>query len=249
MNRIELPELKLSISSSSPGLSSWADAAALRRDRVRDLEVAPYATFAPIHYEPGYAYPLVVWLHGPLGNERQLYDVMPLVSMRNYVAIAPRGTGDAHARRSSFAWLDTADGVEEAESRVIDCVSAAQRRFNIHEQRILVAGLGHGGTMALRVAWNNPGKFAGAATFGGPVPRRNQPLRHVNRMRQLPCLLVTGRDSRDYLAEEVCRDLRLLHAAGRTGSVRQFPCRDELTTNMLADFDRWMMDLVCAPPA
>ena len=30
------------------------------------------ALFAPMHYEPGYAYPLIVWLHGPGGDERQL---------------------------------------------------------------------------------------------------------------------------------------------------------------------------------
>ena len=30
------------------------------------------ALFAPLHYEAGYAYPLIVWLHGQGSSERQL---------------------------------------------------------------------------------------------------------------------------------------------------------------------------------
>ena len=48
---------------------------------------------APLHYERNYAYPLVVWLHGPGDNERQLQRIMPLVSMRNFVSIGPRSAG------------------------------------------------------------------------------------------------------------------------------------------------------------
>ena len=52
----------------------------------------PHVLFSPIHYEPGYAYPLLVWLHGSGGDERQVMRIMPTVSMRNYVAVAPQGT-------------------------------------------------------------------------------------------------------------------------------------------------------------
>ena len=51
----------------------------------------PHALFAPMHYTPGYAYPLIVWLHGHGGDERQLQRVMPSVSMQNYMAVALRG--------------------------------------------------------------------------------------------------------------------------------------------------------------
>ena len=58
-----------------------------------------HTIFAPLHYEPGYSYPLLVWLHGPGCDERQLLRIMPLVSMRNYVAVAPRGVVDRSARQ------------------------------------------------------------------------------------------------------------------------------------------------------
>ncbi len=52
---------------------------------------ADHVLFSPMHYEPGYAYPLLIWLHGPGNDERQIMKMMPLISMRNYVGIAPKG--------------------------------------------------------------------------------------------------------------------------------------------------------------
>ena len=88
--------------------------------------------------------------------------------------------------------------------------------------------------MALRLAWNHPHRCAGAASFGGPLPAHGRPLRHVNALRQMPCFLASGRHSEVYPEADVCRDLRLLHAAGCTVALRQYPCGDELTTVMLA---------------
>ncbi len=215
-----------------------------RFNAVRD-ESAPHATFAPIHYEANYAYPLIVWLHGNASNEHELRQVMPLVSMRNYVAVAPQGTWKDKRRRGHYGWRQASDMIEDAASRIADCIAAAQQRFNIHPMRIFLAGHGSGGTMALRVAWNDPSRFAGVAAISGPLPTQQSPLRRVNDLRKLPCLLATSRDSRAYPPARVCGDLRLLHAAGCTVALRQYPGGDGLTTHMLADLDRWLMELVC----
>lgn len=244
MNRIELPTEAAS-SPFKPAALSFAPPRVLSRNNADAIESTPYATFAPMHYEPGYAYPLLIWLHGSLGNERQLTSVMPLVSMRNYVAIAPRGTAADRLQQGAFSWKQGEDDIEQGESRVLDCVAAAQRRFNVHPDRIFLAGVGCGGTMAFRIAWNNPQRFAGVASFGGGIPDRNRPLRQVNALRQLPCFVATGRRSRDYPEADVCRDLRLMHTAGCTVALRQYPCGNDLTTHMLADLNRWLMELVC----
>jgi phospholipase/carboxylesterase len=194
--------------------------------------------------------PLVQWLHGSEGDEQQIRHIMPQLSMRNYVAIAPRGTCEIRTDeicvgRHTYAWRQSADAIDEAESRVLDCIAISGRRFNIHEKRVFLAGVGCGGTMALRTAWNHPDRFAGVATFGGPLPVQNRPLRNVNALRALPCFVATGRTSQQYPEPEVCRDLRLLHTAGCTVALRQYPCGDDLTTTMLGDLNRWMMDIVC----
>src|SRR5262245_30987235 len=43
-----------------------------------------HCIITPLHYERNYAYPLIVWLHGPDDDERQVTRVMPHVSTRNY---------------------------------------------------------------------------------------------------------------------------------------------------------------------
>ena len=49
------------------------------------------ARFVPRRYEPNYAYPLLVLLHGRGGDEQQLIDAMPALSWRNYVGLSLRG--------------------------------------------------------------------------------------------------------------------------------------------------------------
>lgn len=245
MNRIESATEILSSPTITPAIPPSLSSRTVERVRFHGTQATPYATFAPIHYEPGYAYPLVVWLHGAKGDERQVRQVMPRISMRNFVAIAPRGSLMECPDPGAFCWRQANDAVELAETRILDCVEIAKGRFNIHPERIFLAGVGCGGTMALRTAWNYPGRFAGVASFGGPLPAHNRPLRHVNALRRLPCFIASGRTSDGYPESDVCRDLRLLHSAGCTVALRQYPCGDDLTTTMLADLNRWIMDIVC----
>ena len=63
-------------------------------------------------------------------------------------------------------------------------------------------------------------------------------------MRKLPLFIAQGRDAERYSIERSCDELRLFHSAGMSVTVRQYPCGDELTTNMLSDMDRWMMEIV-----
>ena len=54
--------------------------------------------FVPRQYEPNYAYPLLILLHGKGGDEDQLIRAMPSLSRRNYVGLGLRGTAAVHKR-------------------------------------------------------------------------------------------------------------------------------------------------------
>ena len=206
--------------------------------------------FAPLHYEPGYAYPLIVWLHSAGNNENQLRRLMPLVSVRNYVAVAPRGTvpmRDGIVRAAGITWLQTGEHIQAAEQRVFEAVEAARRRFHVNPQRVFLAGLGNGGTMAFRIALQHPRAFSGVISMGGHFPTGQAPLRQLHAVRNLPVLICCGRTSSDYPSPSVCEDLRLLHTAGLSITVREYPCGDEVDPNMLRDVDRWIMEQILPP--
>ncbi|MEX0936780.1 MAG: hypothetical protein WDZ59_02890 [Pirellulales bacterium] len=201
------------------------------------------AYFAPLHYESNYAYPLLVWLPGASDDERQLSRIMPHVSMRNFVAVAPRRTRSASSQK--LAVSESLEVLQVAERQVFEAIELAQRRFRVSPQRIFLAGMAEGGSAALRVGLMNPQRFAGAASLGGPFPDGNRPLRLLDEARSLPLLLATGRASQRYDETRVCHDLRLLHTAGMSVTLRQYTCGDHLTTQMLADLNRWMMGVIC----
>lgn len=204
-----------------------------------------HTTFAPLHYEPGYAYPLLVWLHGSGCDERQLLRIMPLVSMRNYVAVAPRGFAcEQDEGPTGYRWPQTQSHIEQAEHRVFECIEEAQQRFRIADHRIFLAGFDAGGTMAFRIVMNHPQRFAGVLSICGAFPTGHSPLGQLNRVRKLPVFMAVGRDSLVYSPDRACEDLRLFHTAGITVALRQYPCGHQLTQHMLRDVDRWIIEQI-----
>jgi phospholipase/carboxylesterase len=206
-----------------------------------------HALFAPLHYERGYAYPLIVWLHGPENDERQLLRIMPLVSMRNYVAVAPRGVKVQEAGaggKEGYGWPSTYEQIPQVEQHIFDAIDAASHKYHISEKRIFLAGFDGGGTTAFRVALSHPQHFAGIISLCGGLPMGNTPLGNLNLARRLPIFLSVGRYSMRYPADEVCRNLRLMHTAGMSVSLRQYPCGHELMPQMLKDIDRWIIEQI-----
>jgi len=207
----------------------------------KDRPAPPHCLLAPESYEPNYAYPLVVWLHSTGGSERELRQVMPLVSLRNYASVAIRGPA---ACQSGYDWPQTKDAIAAAEARVADAVTRAQSRFHIHHDRIYLAGYEAGGTMAVRLALRNPQQYAGGISLNGAFPVEHAPLARLMQVRQSRILIAHCRDSQTYTTDRVCQELALFHAAGLSVTLRQYPCEDELTTQMLSDMDAWLMEQV-----
>jgi phospholipase/carboxylesterase len=204
-----------------------------------------YALFGPLHYEPGYAYPLIIWLHGPANDEQQLRRIMPQISMRNYVAVAPRGLCQfGKDGPSGIGWPQSGEALEQAEHRIFNALSIAAEKFHISRRKVFLAGFDQGGTMAFRVALGQPQHFAGVLSLGGRFPTGRTPFGNLNFARKLPVFLASGRDSSEYQAEEVCENLRLMHTAGMSITLRQYPCGHELTPQMLSDVDRWIIEQV-----
>jgi phospholipase/carboxylesterase len=201
--------------------------------------------FTPLGHEPGYDYPLLVWLPESSRATAQapgkvksfdLGRVMKRVSLRNFVAIQPVITSDEAP----------AIGLEEAVWRSIERV---RERIAIHPDRIFLVGQGAGGSAAFRVACRQPRDFAGVISLGGLFPLDEGLFAHLAEVRRLPMLFCCQRSSVLEHAAHTDRTLRLFHAAGAALAMRIYPGSNDLSKSVLADVNRWVMDEVCGPPA
>ena len=197
--------------------------------------------FTPQGYEPGYDYPLLVWLpdRTPAAAGRKPFEldrVMQRVSLRNFVAVEPV-VAEAEART-----IDLDDAVWRSIDRVAD-------RIAIHPRRVFLVGQGAGGSDAFRIGCRHPRGFAGVISLGGPFPLDEGLLGQLDAVRRLPMLLCCRRSSVLAEAARTDRTLRLFHAAGAALAVRIYPGRGDLSRPVLADVNRWVMDEVCGPPA
>ena len=229
--------------------SLWSDTSASASPQVESGVMrhvqAPQgmSLFAPLHHEANYRYPLVVWLHGPQDDESQLKRIMPLLSLRNYVGVAPRGAVSAmNDDRPAYTWGQAEEDLSQAEDAVERAIHWAGQRFRLHPRRTFIAGFDVGGTMAFRVALRRPDRFAGVLTLGGPFPTQGRPLATFTTARRLPVFIACCRESQHYPTETVCDNLRLLHSVGMPITLRQYPGDQQLSPQILADMNHWIMD-------
>lgn len=192
--------------------------------------------FTPLGYEPGYDYPLLVWLPDPANERFDLGRAMKRVSLRNFLAVEPvLAEDDATA-------VDREDAVWRSIDRVCD-------RASVNPSRIYLVGQGAGGTEAFRIACRHPQAFGGVVSLGGAFPLEEGLFSRLFDVRRLPMLLCCNREASPAAARHTDQTLRLFHAAGAMLAMRIYPGSNPLSKAVLADINRWLMDEVCGTSA
>ncbi|MCH9790344.1 MAG: hypothetical protein K0U82_05960 [Planctomycetes bacterium] len=137
-------------------------------DTPVNLPVKHVSLFRPEHYEPGYAYPLVIWLHADGGSEHDLHEVMPQISLRNYLGLSFRAPAiDPADPAGGYHWPDSQLYVKQFADTIQQTVQELKKVLNIHERRIYLVGTGTGCSVATKLLMLAPHFFAGAALFNG----------------------------------------------------------------------------------
>ena len=204
---------------------------------------AEHTLFVPLHYEPNYAYPLLVWLHDESEDGAELPRVMAALSLRNYVAVGPQAMAP-----SSSAWPQEWPAIEAADRRVSAACEEAFREYHIARGKVFLGGIGSGGTMAFRIAFQRPEYFAGVVSINGPLPQQPAALAALNRCRRVPVFWTHCCYSQEFGEATVAAQLRLLHVAGFDVTLRQYPTREPHYDLVFPDVNRWLMELVTRAP-
>jgi phospholipase/carboxylesterase len=205
------------------------------------LQTHPSGVFVPENYEPNYAYPLIVWLHESGKNERDIVEVLPMISMRNYLGLSLRGTARANGDAAdAFGWSRTRSAGLAFEEQLHASVRQLRRDFHIHTERVFLVGAGEGGTMAWDLFLTRPQWFAGVAVLGGRFPWGRRPLRQFRDLCNKHALIVADAENAPSRAqaEQVGR---LLYAAGLEVAVRAPAAGRGSWRPLLRQVDRWIM--------
>ena len=219
----------------------------------------------PVHFQAGYQYPLLVWLHSAGNNERQIEQVLPHISTRNYLAVGIRASKATDIRGRCFDWSKGTSGVDKACQSVFEAIDLMADRFAVHPKRVILAGLGTGATMACRVAMRTPDQFAGVVRMAGRFPSCQEAhsgqttadcLQSTGGMmgnldalreRKLPMLwqqAINGVDDDPACLQREIADAQWMRAQVE---IRQYQGDDVVNTVALKDIDRWCFDTIISP--
>ncbi|WP_146593243.1 alpha/beta hydrolase [Novipirellula galeiformis] len=207
---------------------------------------AQTAFFLPLHYEANYEYPLVIWLHSDGFNENQVTQVMPHISLRNYLAVGVRASCATDSSGHCYEWRTRPGAIQTAYENVLHAVDQAVERFSVNPSRIVLAGYQSGGAMAMRIALRDPARFAGVVSLGARMPRGCRSLANLSevRSRRLPMLWQWATESSDFDAAELDQDMRSAMMIHAQLEIRQYRDDDEMNTVALADVNEWIMNNV-----
>lgn len=209
----------------------------------------PRSFMVPLRYEPGYRYPLIVWLHNDGYNEHQIQDVLPHISARNFVGVGVRGSLAIDSSGRRFAWSPTPAAVARCEDAVWQSVDEACERYSIHRERIFLAGYGEGGTMARRIAFQRSSQFAGCIALGGRMPRGGAVLGNLHSARTLKNFWAIAINGQAMSDDQFDDDIRLAANAKLRMDVRRYTTDDEMVTEVLRDVNIWAMEIVTGQKA
>ena len=209
----------------------------------------PVRTFLPTGYEPNYPYPLVVFFHGEGSSEEQILRLAPRLSRRNYICIGLRGPIESAPRadgRPGFSWGPDGEFDSFTEEYMIRAVEQTRRTYHVHSERIYLAGVHEGASLAYRLGLNMPEKVAGVIALNGIMPRPGDggPLFRLPDVRQLRVLIGHGADNEQIPLTAARRDFTVLYGAGVDVSLNTYPTTHRLHPHMLRDVNRWIMGSV-----
>ncbi len=212
---------------------------------VRAPEPLPVRTFLPTGYEPRYPYPLLVLFHGHGGSEVRILKLAPRLSRRNYICISLRGpqTLAAHDGRLRSSWGVAGEFDELVEDYVLQAIEQTRRNYHVHSERIFLAGICEGATLAYRLALSQPDRFGGVISLNGLLPRERRPLFRLPALRQLRVFMGHGIANAYAPLSLARKDRLLLHTAGLETQLQTYPTNHRLHPDMLRDINRWIMEM------
>jgi predicted esterase len=186
----ELSSVETSLSALAKGQNPFArERGELERAyQGSDGKLIPYRVYVPQSYDGTASRPLVVMLHGALGDERYYFSGLfdPAVikgeaERRGYILVGVNGRG----RFGGYSGLAIEDTYE--------AIKSVSRDYKIDASRVYLTGHSMGGYGAWLVAADKPGVFAALAAVSGGPPAQGEALAGLlQKVKDIPAMVAHG---------------------------------------------------------
>ena len=168
--------------------------------------LTPDTFYYPDKYEPKYAYPLIIWLHQGSSPSRSFQEQMPLISDQNYLGL-----------EISLEQFDRTKSIccDQILSHIQEELIEFNLQANIHPDRIYLAGIAEGASLAMQLTLSYPLQFAGFLAINPLNNLLDQPLKNFRFLRHLRGLITTTNSKSESENNNWIKPFsQLLHDAG-----------------------------------
>src|SRR5207253_552332 len=148
--------------------------------------------------------------------------------------------------RPAYSWGSEGGSDATVEDYVFRAVEHTRRTYHVHSERIYLAGICEGATLAYRLGLLFPERFGGVISLNGLMPRQGRPLFRLPQLRELRVFIGHGIANVFMPLSSALQDRRLLYTAGLDVRLHTYPTTHRLHSDMLRDIDRWIMERVNA---
>ena len=204
----------------------------------------PTGLFLPEKYEPNYAYPLILWLHGDGGTEFEMFSGISGISSRNYIGLSLRAPEKQES--GGYSWDRSPEGLAKLESELYATVCQLRRVFNVHSERVILAGFDTGATTAMQLVLRHPEWYGGVVSMCGELPTlmdfQNLPVSETGEVETRRALLIAGDADEECSAINVLNAKRVLQAAPLDVTIAIESGGHEVTRPMLRQINHWIMN-------
>lgn len=192
--------------------------------------------------------PVLIFLHGRLANEHDLFDLAPaltskyrVLSVRAPIRMGLKAYGWFHSRFEPTYGPINAQEFELNHNRLIEFVKQVMEKYKVKSDQIFLLGFSQGAVMSLSLALQGPLKLGGITCMNGCLVPNIQPSPNLNEENSTPIFMSHGQVD-DVLPIDWARATKdQLSGLSIDFTYREYPIGHELTDVNFPDARDWLL--------
>ncbi len=212
-------------------------------------------------YEPAGEgpHPTILTLHGWGASAIDLLGLAPHLAGGRFLVICPQGPVQTPIGPGmvGYGWYPIVPGsgqppdmqaIQAARQQLQDFLQAAEARYHIDRNKLLVLGFSQGGVMAYNLALHAPERYAALVALSTWLPPEVWDRvgdRAV--LQQLPTFIQHGSRDERVPPERARKSVEMLRAERLPLTYREYEMGHEINSQSLTDLVQWLQENVLSP--